>query len=208
MNIALINFSPKGNSSNSKFFIDYMKNSFSPQVSVVELKINTCGKELDLQTLSSCETWVFFYPLYVDALPSHMLDYISRLEKTSEISTGKKIYAVTSCGFHEGLQTCISLEILANWCAASGTEWCGAVGIGASGCFHFFEKYHVESGPRIPVNRALEVLAFNVENGVSQCNNYVTVALPKRLYKLAAEIFWRKDIVSNGKKIKDLSRQL
>ena len=205
MKVALINFSPKGNKSNSAFFLSQLKDFFSKDVITEHISVANSLREPDYKSLEKCEAWVFFYPLYVDSLPSHMLSF---LEKASGFCKGKRIYAVANCGFFEGEQTRLSFEIINNWCVRYGTLWCGGVGIGASGCFEFFEKFSIETGPRIRVDRALEFLAKNIEQGSSQCNNYATVIMPKRFYKVAGQILWRQKLIKNGVKIKDISRRV
>ena len=128
--------------------------------------------------------------------------------KIKEFCKGKRVYAVANCGFFEGEQTQLSFEVIRNWCVRYGLLWCGGVGIGASGCFEFFEKTGLDTGPRIPVNRALEFLAENVSQGTSQCNNYVTVMIPKRFYKFAGQLLWRQKLIKNGVKLKDISRRV
>lgn len=200
-----MNFSPRGNKSNSAVFLGQLKDYFGEDVLIEQLNIINGLREVDFKFLDECEACVLFYPLYVDSLPSHMLLF---LEKASELCRNKKVYAVANCGFYEGEQTYLSFDIIKNWCVRYGAQWCGGVGIGASGCFEFFEMFSIETGPRIRVNRALEFLAKNIEQGSLQCNNYVTVILPKRFYKMAGQILWRQKLISNGVKLKDISRRV
>ena len=206
MKVALVNFSPRGNGSNSRVFERYVHQKVGANAQTVELDIRNSAPHKDISVLDECEVWVFFYPLYIDALPSHMLSFIAELERSTFFAHSKRLYAVANCGFYEGEQTRLSFEILNNWCLKSGAKWCGGVGIGASGCIEFFERFGVTEGPRIFINRALDFLADNIIDGSSQCNNYVTVALPKRFYKAAGEILWRQKIISYGGKISDLSK--
>ncbi|MBQ8026803.1 MAG: hypothetical protein IJ261_01650 [Clostridia bacterium] len=207
MKVALVNFSPRGEKSNSRIFENYVKQHLDESLQTVELNVaNVRFDENDFSVLNECNCWIFFYPLYIDSLPSHMLSFIAKLENDVTFSCDKRLYAVANCGFYEGIQTRLSFEILDNWCSKSGINWCGGVGIGGSGCFEIFERFRVYAGPRIPVNRALGFLADNVASASVQCNDYVTVALPKRFYRAAGQILWRQKIAENGGRSKDLFR--
>lgn len=208
MKTALINFSPRGSDSSSSIFLDYVKKSFDESVGAVSLDIKSSLFSVDYEAVLSCENLVFFYPLYVDALPSHMLLFISQLSQKLENSSVKKVYAVANCGFYEGEQTRLSFEVLKNWCASTSLEWCGGVGIGGAGCFEIFKKHDIENGPRIAINNALSFLSSNIMSGTAQCNDYVTVLFPKKMYKIAGEMLWRQKMRAMGVNPKDISKAL
>ena len=70
-----------------------------------------------LQALKTAGKVVFVTPLYVDSLPSHIL-------------TLMKVYVIANNGFIEGKQNEPLMRVLENFCARSGLEWSGGIGIG------------------------------------------------------------------------------
>ena len=61
-------------------------------------------------------------------------------------------------------------------------------------------------GPRVPIEKALAELSDSILKKEVRENNYVSVAFPRFLYKMAAQLGWRQMIRENGGKVKDLRK--
>ncbi len=61
-------------------------------------------------------------------------------------------------------------------------------------------------GPKAPIDKALADLSDIILKKKVQENNYVSVAFPRFLYKMGAQIGWRQMIKANGGKSKDLGK--
>ncbi len=203
MKTALINASPKAKGSGSEIILNDLKRSLNHEITELKLRKITVD-EKSLKELESCDTWVIAFPLYIDGIPSHLLNCLIELEKNAE---GKKIYAVANCGFYEGEQNRNALQVLINWTKRSNSVWCGAVGIGAGGCITTFTDSKPGKSPKKTVEAELDKLAISINEGDFHKTQYVSMGLPKKLYKLAAEFSWRLKLKSNGGKIKDLYKQ-
>ena len=59
-------------------------------------------------------------------------------------------------------------------------------------------------GPKAPVDHALHELADIILTGKTIENKYVSVAFPRFLYKMAAQLGWRQMIRANGKRARNL----
>lgn len=59
-------------------------------------------------------------------------------------------------------------------------------------------------GPRAPIEKALSVLSDTILKRKAQENQYVSVAFPRFLYRMAAQLGWRQTIKANGGKSRDL----
>ena len=71
-------------------------------------------------------------PLYVDAIPSHILILLQKIEQyVKEKGVTFRVYSLCNCGFYEGVQCEYELEMVRCWCERSGLEFCGGAGIGA-----------------------------------------------------------------------------
>ena len=84
-----------------------------------------------LQTLKAAGKVVFVTPLYVDGVPSHVLPFMKEMEAfCRENGLRIKVYAIANNGFIEGKQNEPLMQVMENFCARSGLEWCGGIGIG------------------------------------------------------------------------------
>ena len=84
-----------------------------------------------LQALKTAGKVVFVTPLYVDSLPSHILTLMKEMETfCRENGLRLKVYAIANNGFIEGKQNEPLMRVLENFCARSGLEWSGGIGIG------------------------------------------------------------------------------
>ncbi len=85
-----------------------------------------------LSALQDADALVFGMPLYVDAVPSHVLLLLQEIERfTAKNQLHLRVYSVCNCGFYEGIQCELELAVLACWCQRAGLTFCGGVGIGA-----------------------------------------------------------------------------
>lgn len=87
----------------------------------------------------------------------------------------------------------------------SGLKWGQGLGIGGGGMMTAIKNVPIGQGPKKSLGKAFRELANNILNGTSQENIFISPNFPRILYKLAAEMEWRKAIKANGLKRKDLS---
>ena len=88
-------------------------------------------REKVLQALKTAGKAVFAVPLYVDGVPSHVLSFLKEAEAfCRENGLRLKVYVIANNGFIEGRQNEPLMQVMENFCARSGLEWCGGVGIG------------------------------------------------------------------------------
>lgn len=208
MNIALINGSPKIKDSASRCILQELKlflDSDSNMISEYHFsKKQLSAKEMG--QLMECSVLVFAFPLYVDAIPSHLLNCLIQLEMFSASITQKeiKVYCLVNCGFYEGFQNKLAIQIMENWCAKAGFKWGQGIGIGAGGMLTSLKNVQIGHGPKKNLKKAFKQLANNILKCTSEKNIFITANFPRVLYKFAAELGWRKLIKTNGLKRKDL----
>ncbi|MCR5753319.1 MAG: NAD(P)H-dependent oxidoreductase [Acetatifactor sp.] len=206
MKVVLINASPR-NSSSSASLLESLKRYLDGQIETVELH---CSKKVvsedDLKQLRDADRWVIACPLYVDGIPGHFLSCMKQI--ADEVKSTPHVYGIINCGFYEGIQTDLALEILENWCCKSDYSWGGGVGVGGGGALASLPKLEPGVGPKAPVDKALKNLAETVLKNIPQKNEFVSLAFPRFLYKLAAQWGWRGAIKTNGGCAKDLNKRL
>ena len=69
-------------------------------------------------------------------------------------------------------------------------------------------KMEPGKGPKAPVDKALGGIVDKILQHETKENIYVSVAFPRFLYKMGAQIGWRQMIKANGGKAKDLGKRL
>ena len=126
----LINCSPKKKLSVSGFIMRCAGLMIRGEKEYLHLR-TPADRERILQALKTAGKAVFAVPLYVDSVPSHVLPFLKEMEAfCRENSLRLKVYVIANNGFIEGRQNEPLMRVMENFCARSGLEWCGGVGIG------------------------------------------------------------------------------
>lgn len=131
MKVLILNASPKSKGSASAFYSSLLR-LFLPRC-----KIKTCplrGIKDHAQVFSHlpwADAVVISSPLYVDAAPAHIVDFLEQAEPLCrEQSLHFRLYALSNCGFIEGRQNEPHLRIYEAWCQHTGISWGGGLGLG------------------------------------------------------------------------------
>lgn len=158
-----INLTPKKKNSMSGYLLRTTKLFIKGECVTINYRGGADDKKI-LCELENAQNLVFVTPLYVDGLPSHVLELLQRLEKT--VSKELNVYALLNCGFYEGEQCELALNMIKIWCKHSGTNFCGGLGLGA-GEMHRVLRWNIPISAISAVLGAL-ALAFNFHTlGVS-----------------------------------------
>lgn len=207
--IAVINGSPKKSGSASQVLIDRML-SYEPakNMEYTQVQLHDCSvTEEQLSVLAAADTWILTFPLYVDSVPGHLLECLLQIAGL-KIASGKKVYAVVPMGFFEGKQTHWVLRVISNFCAKTGSHYCGGLGVGGTGAFDMMKNIPVFKGPMITVDTSLLILLENAVKGENNQDIFTTIKFPRIAYLFAGQGMWRKTVKANGLKTKDLSRRI
>jgi len=208
MRIALINGSPKVKNSASGTLLEDIKGYIEEQAELIEFGFHSAVISTEtVEELTTSEAWVFAFPLYVDGIPGHLLSCLIQLEEAHIQNPQIRIYAIVNCGFYEGIQAEHSLQLMQNWCSKAGFLWSGGIGVGGGGGLSMMPKTPPGQGPKAPIDKALASLSELILKKDSQDNQYVSVAFPRFLYKLGAQMGWRQMIKANGGKAGDLKKR-
>ena len=206
MRIALINASPKCKDSASGALINDFLACAYEKCDCDVLQMNKPKLSDDtVETLKNCDAWVFFYPVYVDGVPGHILSCLKALEALKDDIGQKYVYAVSNCGFYDGRQGEPSIEVLGHWSKRAGHFFGGGVGIGGGGALAALLRMKPGDKPKSKIDKSLNFLLEKVLEENFFENIYANVSLPRAIYKMAAEYGWGKTLVKNGKKRKDIS---
>ncbi len=209
MTITAINGSPKGPVSNSLEVISILKSMLPADTvwrTVSSIKEVRGGEKdrPDDTALVSTDVMVIAFPLYVDGLPASLMEYLERYAAARaalpQDMPKQRVFAVANCGFYEGEQNRVALEIVAHFCAATGLDWCGGVGIGTGEMILGIKNVPPEAGIRKPVIGAIRAVAEAIaaEEGRLAEPVFTQHGFPWLLYKLAGEAGWRSKVKKNG----------
>jgi len=211
MNITAINGSPKRGESNSAEVISIIRSMIG---SGHEWNVITPGELLrkgaaiPVESLTDADILLFVFPLYVDGIPSTLLRcteaWAGALAKTPKGS--KRIFAVVNCGFIEGVQNHVALDMMSHFSRAAGQIWCGGAGIGSGEMIAALRNVPQKAGIRKPVIAALQRVADAIRNPDGKVVPVVFTqhAIPWFLYRIMGHFGWRKMARKNGLKRRDL----
>lgn len=208
MKIALINGSPKIKRSSSNSILEIVKTLLEKETTIItEYHFAKPNIEIkDMEQFIDFDAIVFAFPLYVDGIPSHLVNCLIQLE--DYISTNKTkdimVYSIVNCGFYEAHQNKIAIEIMENWCIKTGLNWGQGVGIGAGGMLSSIRGIPFGQGPRKNIDIALTQLANNIVGCNSQENIFTSPNFPRIAYKFLAERGFRQAIRAHGLKTRDI----
>lgn len=150
---------------------------------------------------------MFAFPLYVDAIPSHLLSRLCEMERLGINNKNIHVYAIVNCGFFEGKQNCNALAILKNWCDKVGLVWGTGIGFGGGGALEYMNGVPLGKGPKGTLAKAYTGLKNVILSQTSKEDIYTSIGFPRFLYKVGAESGWKQMIKANGGKKKDINKR-
>lgn len=187
-----INGSPRGNTSASKLFIDEL--SAIIQSSNLEIKQTSLNNKIDYEDIGSSDILIIIFPLYVDSLPSTVVEFLVNLEQYAKDSKKlTRVYGVVNCGFFEAIQTKYALNIVENFCIKAGYEWRFGVGVGA-GEFMRNTKTAIplKSDVKKELYNAFIEIKNDINNGFKETkeNRFISPNIPKSLFISEGSAGW------------------
>ncbi|WP_297520227.1 NAD(P)H-dependent oxidoreductase [uncultured Clostridium sp.] len=211
--ILMLNLSPKGKNSNSMLMLNYLKEKFNEKEDTqkFELSIKTLrefGKDREklLKIMNEVDDVIFAAPLYVDTLPSYVIEFLDYLSDNFKPTKAVNLYGVINCGFLEPYYNLPALNILENFADEIGVNWRCGLGLGAGGFLGGSkDNIPLEARVKSDVNFALNSFteSFFSTAALNDKNITATARMPKRLYGLVADHSFKKLAKENKVKIKD-----
>ncbi|MHA6528833.1 hypothetical protein [Paenibacillus sp. BAC0078] len=210
MKISLINGSPKGGPSNSGFLLEKLKPLISEDNELSFYRVN--AKQLKYEQyreINNADVMVLAFPLYFDAIPSHLLRMMVELENYRQNEQGNPnliVYALINNGFYEGHQCTIAVDIVSNWCIRCSFRFGMAVGHGAGEMLNI--KVPLGKGPLKNLGTAMTQLSTAILTQSSAKSLFIQPNFPRILWRLSATyFFWHRKAKENGLRPKDLRKQ-
>lgn len=191
MKLAFINASPKPKNTVSGNLLHILAQFLQPQQPLPVFRLQTVHPcPAVLNRLADYSTLVLAFPVYLDALPAHLICILEQLAPI--LRPGTRVYTLANCGFYEGEQTIGCHRIVKNWCSKNSFCYAGGVGVGGSGSIWLLKKLPAFLGLRRSLDRALSALALAILQQRLLPVVYATVNYPRFCYLLGAELSWNQ----------------
>ena len=190
--VALVNASPRGGRSATAHLLGDLAEALPvyARMAGVDAPELVRATVRDVGALAGCDAVVLGYPLYVDALPSGMVDLLVRAR--DELAPGARVYALANMGFYEAEQIAPSFSVIEGFCTAAGLCWSGGVAVGAGGMVLPVAKTPRMGMMRRGVSEAIDQLIMALLAGANAGAIEVRPPVPRFAYRLAAEAQWRR----------------
>ncbi|WP_010236712.1 hypothetical protein [Clostridium arbusti] len=216
--LCFINGSPRGEKSGSSYFIKEIKRILDEKKIISEEIYIANSRKSKLyeifMRLDEMDIIVFAFPLYVDCIPSTMMEFLNDYEEfignnlaADNIKKAPKVYALSNCGFIEGEQNKHALMIMENFAKKVGFNWRFGIGIGGG-------EMMTATKDNIPMKSKLKSKIYEVileikrdiesEDNIARRNIMTNMNIPKFLFVFMAHRHWLSIAKKNGVRKKKL----
>ena len=135
MNTLYLVLSPKKKWSNSSYLSAVSRPFSGKDSSVIHYQGPKYFSRIMEHLDRACQL-VLVMPLYVDGIPSHVLELMEHIQgHIPKHPSSVKVYSIINCGFYEGAQCEYAMEMVECWCLRCGFQFMGGRGIGAGEMF-------------------------------------------------------------------------
>lgn len=213
INLCIINGSPRKGQGTSSYLINELTKLLSTNVKSKEYYIsNLVNDENLLNELLLYDKVIFISPLYADCFPSTMLNFLATFEDFLKDKNTPNIdmYGLVNCGFLEGIQNKIALDILKNYSKRINFNWRFGLGIGGGEFLKGSKNIPLNSRMKKPVYNAFLTLKNDIEDNSNNSidNIFTNAKMSKLIFKLAGNHGWKSMAKKNNLKVKDLYKQI
>ena len=177
--IITLNGSPRAPKSNSLKYAEVFC-----RYSSVETQYFNIGKNNHGELCSFMENYsdiLFVFPLYADALPVGLLNFLKYLEANPTINK-PVISILINCGFLEYRQNMVAVEMMKFFCRENGYRVGSILMIGGGEAiletpFKFIVSIKIRQFAKSIISRKYKIL-------------HATMPITKKLFKMAASTYW------------------
>jgi len=201
--------SPKGKASASFAIGSYLFRKLAAggiateEMTVAEALRSPDGRARFLEAMDSAPLIVVSFPLYVDQLPSPLIEALGHVaeRRKGKLPTGQMIAAVVQCGFPESHQNRPALDIMRRFAAEAGYTWVGGLAMGMGGAMG---RKPLEKAGGMARNavKALDLAASALLAGKAIPKEAVALMgkplMPKWLYLVAANYGMKSEAKKHG----------
>ncbi len=137
MKVLILNGSPKKKGGASHFLANVFRLTLCGCTTSYESLRSKNNYSKILEQLRDIDALIISAPLYVDAMPSHVQEFLVLAERYCiENDCRFVLYVISNNGFIEGVQNKVHLQMYQCWCERACVKWGGGIGIGGGVMLH------------------------------------------------------------------------
>lgn len=206
----LLSGSPRGRSATSYALLHYlgkqlMVTDIEEQLVILStaLRDNAAFTSL-LSRIDHADYIILALPLYVDSLPSHVIQFLTRIKehrRNASSSSSPKFVVMVNSGFPEHSHNELALSILQVFSNEVGFQWISGIPIGGGQILHG-SPLESSGGRGRNAREGLSLLAEAIKNNQPVPNEIIQKIqkpiIPRWLYLFMAGFGWRIRARKNG----------
>lgn len=213
--LCFINGSPRGKNSCSQGFINEISKilkdkDFDIAVICAVESLRSGTTEAVFEKICNSDSIIITFPLYVDCLPSHLLEFMVGFEEFLQKNQNYRavieknkptLHAIANCGFIEGNQNRHALKIVENFAKKTGLQWKFGIGVGGGEFMRATENsIPMESGMKSKIYGAFKLLAKDIEGSDTDKRENILIEppIPRPLFILTANRYWITEANKNS----------
>lgn len=179
-NLMILNASPRAPRSNSKRYAEFFAACYRGEAAYFELK---AGNHHELcEKLEEFSDVLFVFPLYADAIPVTLLNFLKFLEAHPP-KRRPTISVLMNCGFLEPEQNEVAVQMMRLFCRQNQYPFGSVLKIGSGEAIW-------DSPFRFLAARKIKGLARAIGQG-NHASFHVTMPLTKKMFVRAAASYWQ-----------------
>jgi hypothetical protein len=206
MKITLLDGSPKATGSASNAILEGLLGCLENNSTV---GIQKARREADYASLWESRSLVLSFPLYVDSFPSEVIGFLEHFSGFANDlpADGPRpiLYVIVNSGFHETERSLLVLDQCRLFASMAKLVWGQGLAIGGGPLISMrpeaFKKGSFPFGRHI---KALKVLSANILSEASGPDVESKPSMPRFVYNLGANQYWKLLSKKNGLKTSDL----
>lgn len=210
MKICMISGSPRKKGSNSMYILSQLKEMFDGKNSITLFSSDIfVNKEHNMADAFDCDALIIAFPLYVDGIPSNLLEFMEQAESFFLDNSSKinhpVLNVIVNNGFYDARQNRIAIEMAFLWGKKLGLQRGSGLGVGAGEMMQFAK---IGQGPMHNLGVELTKFVQSIMDERDFETRFVEPNFPRILYILSAHMGWGKMAAQNGLKKKDIKGTL
>lgn len=211
MKILMIDGSPKPRNSNSAYFLGELEKLLPEGTQIQKRSVNQKKQWKDsFAEVAQTDLLVIAFPLYVDGIQSVLLQYLVELEEylhAQERRRTIKVYVLSNCGFPEGIQNHLAIDMMKCWCHRAGLSWGCGIGIGGGEMMGGMKSVLPGTGPKKSLGKALKAFAALAAKQESGETIYCNPNFSRFLFVLVGNKSWDAQAKKIGISKKQMKRR-
>jgi len=202
MQYLLYNGSPRGKNGNSELILTKLIEglSESPDISTEVIRLNRpSSREEGAQKIASADCAILVFPLYTDAMPGIVMDFIEKLEPYKSSLSKLNLGFIVHSGFPEGKQSRAVEKYLVRLTALLGAKYAGTViAAGSMGMSSKRQKVICELGRRLPDTMAFDPILLPRASGFEKLPKVMIPVMSLLSRSSFMQFFWNSELKKNG----------